>query len=237
VARDWDDLFLVARGRRGASTVPDDVDDPEGGRASGLARLRASLRATRQALGTGVAAGFSKPLADHDWEALEESLILADVGAPAAAEISQSLEATVRRERLDSDALRARLVELLAEQARGRDQDGQPLQATIDLRPQPTVVLMVGVNGTGKTTTLGKLAWQIQHRLGLRVLLAAATRSALPRPSSSQDGRSGQDARSSLALPARTPARSHSRPSFERGPRPSTSSSSTRPGGCTTKSR
>ena len=173
MARDWDDLFLVARGRRGASTVPDDVDDPEGGRASGLARLRASLRATRQALGTGVAAGFSKPLADHDWEALEESLILADVGAPAAAEISQSLEATVRRERLDSDALRARLVELLAEQARGRDQDGQPLQATIDLRPQPTVMLMVGVNGTGKTTTLGKLAWQIQHRLGLRVLLAA----------------------------------------------------------------
>ena len=81
MARDWDDLFLVARGRRGASTVPDDVDDPEGGRASGLARLRASLRATRQALGTGVAAGFSKPLADHDWEALEESLILADVGS------------------------------------------------------------------------------------------------------------------------------------------------------------
>jgi fused signal recognition particle receptor len=173
VARDWDDLFLVARGRRGASTAADDLDEPEGGRARGFARLRASLRATRQALGTGVAASFSKTLADHDWEALEEALILADVGAPAAAEISERLEATVRRERLDSDALRARLVELLAEQARGRDQDGRPLQATIDLRPQPTVVLMVGVNGTGKTTTLGKLAWQIQHRLDLRVLLAA----------------------------------------------------------------
>jgi fused signal recognition particle receptor len=174
VARDWDELFLVAQKRRGAPAAPDEVDEAESGdRARGLARLRASLRATRQALGSGVAAGFAKTLADHDWEALEESLILADVGAPAAAEISASLEATVRRERLDSDALRARLVELVAELARGSDQDGQPLPATIDLRPQPAVVLMVGVNGTGKTTTLGKLAWQIQHRLGLRVLLAA----------------------------------------------------------------
>ncbi|HEX2703350.1 MAG TPA: signal recognition particle receptor subunit alpha, partial [Solirubrobacteraceae bacterium] len=139
MARDWDELFPVAQKRRGTSAAPDEVDEAESAGPRGLARLRASLRATRQALGTGVGAGLRKTLADHDWEALEESLILADVGAPAAAEISQSLEATVRRERLDSDALRARLVELLAEQARGRDQDGQPLQATIDLRPQPTV--------------------------------------------------------------------------------------------------
>jgi len=173
VARDWDDLFLVARKRAGPAAAGDELEEVEAGRARGLARLRASLRATRQALGTGVAAGFSKTLADHDWEALEESLILADVGAAAAGEISASLESTVRRERLDNDALRARLVELLAELARGRDQDGQPLPATIDLRPQPTVVLMTGVNGTGKTTTLGKLAWQIQQRFALRVLLAA----------------------------------------------------------------
>jgi fused signal recognition particle receptor len=173
VARDWDDLFLVARKRTGPPAAGDEVEEVEAGRARGFARLRASLRATRQALGTGVAAGFSKTLADHDWEALEESLILADVGAAAASEISSSLEATVRREGLDNDALRARLVELLAELARGRDRDGQPLPGTIDLRPHPTVVLMAGVNGTGKTTTLGKLAWQIQHRFGLRVLLAA----------------------------------------------------------------
>jgi len=44
---------------------------------------------------------------------------------------------------------------------------------TIDLRPAPTVVLMVGVNGTGKTTTLGKLAWQLREHFGLSVLLAA----------------------------------------------------------------
>ena len=44
----------------------------------------------------------------------------------------------------------------------------------IDLRASPAVVLMVGVNGTGKTTTLGKLAWQLREHFGLRVLLAAA---------------------------------------------------------------
>jgi fused signal recognition particle receptor len=174
MARDWDELF-VTREARSAEPADGDADEDAPKRRRGaFARLRASLRATRQTLGTEVAASFGKTLAEHDWEALEESLIMADVGARAAAEITASLEATVRRERPDADALRGRLVELLAELARGKGQDGEPPAATIDLRPQPTVVLMVGVNGTGKTTTLGKLAWQIQHRLGLRVLLAAA---------------------------------------------------------------
>ena len=58
---------------------------------------------------------------------------------------------------------------MLAETARGGEEPSE-----IDLRPLPTVVLIVGVNGTGKTTTLGKLAWQLRERFGLRVLLAAA---------------------------------------------------------------
>lgn len=171
--RDWDELFIT-RGAAVATPRESEDEEPGEGRRGAFARLRASLRATRQALGTEVAAGFGKTLADHDWEALEESLIVADVGAGAAAEISASLESTARRERLDADALRGRLVELLAEMAQGSDRDGKPLPGTIDLRPRPTVVLMVGVNGTGKTTTLGKLAWHVQQRLGLRVLLAAA---------------------------------------------------------------
>src|SRR5204863_7867955 len=61
----------------------------------------------------------------------------------------------------------ARLCELLAEAAA----TGEP---TIDLRHQPAVVLVVGVNGTGKTTTIGKLAWHLQKELGLSVLLGAA---------------------------------------------------------------
>ena len=46
-------------------------------------------------------------------------------------------------------------------------------EGTVDLRPKPTVILMVGVNGTGKTTTIGKIAWHLQKELGKSVLLAA----------------------------------------------------------------
>ena len=166
--RDWDELVVTRKPARGED---DELDAEESERRGGrFARLRDSLRATRQTIGSDITATFTRTLADNDWEALEESLILADVGAPAAASISQSLEATARREHLDEESLRGRLVELLAELARGSaDED-----ATIDVRAQPTVLLMVGVNGTGKTTTLAKLAWQLQQRFRLRVLLAGA---------------------------------------------------------------
>src|SRR5205807_7553989 len=65
------------------------------------------------------------------------------------------------------EALTERLIALLAETARVGD-------GRIDLRARPTVVMAVGVNGTGKTTTIGKLAWHLQRELGLSVLLAAA---------------------------------------------------------------
>jgi fused signal recognition particle receptor len=168
VPRDWDELIVTRKPARGEDG---ELDAEESERRRGrFGRLRDSLRATRQTIGSDIAATFTKTLADHDWEALEESLILADVGASAAASISQSLEATARRERLDEESLRGRLVDLLAELARGSSDEA----ATIDVRAQPTVLLIVGVNGTGKTTTLGKLAWQLQQRFRLRVLLAAA---------------------------------------------------------------
>jgi fused signal recognition particle receptor len=172
VPADWDELILT-RAPHSDDAAQDDEETE--GRPGRFARLRDSLRATRQALGSEVAATFTRTLAEHDWDALEESLIIADVGAGPAASIRQSLEAAVRRERLDEDALRERLVELLADLARGDGgAGGTPAPATIDLREQPAVLLMVGVNGTGKTTTLGKLAWQLEQRFSLRVLLAAA---------------------------------------------------------------
>ena len=66
-----------------------------------------------------------------------------------------------------ADAVRERLVELLAEVA-GRD------ACRIDLRSRPAVIMVVGVNGTGKTTTIGKLAWHLGEELGLSVIVAAA---------------------------------------------------------------
>ena len=176
MARDWSELLITSAARPALADEPAGAETEEeaGARRGAFSRLRASLRATRHALGSDATASFGKTLAEHDWEALEEALIIADVGARAAAEVTASLETSVRKERLDRDDLRERLVELLAALARGVDADGQPLPATIDLRPSPTVVLMVGVNGTGKTTTLGKLAWQLEHGFSMRVLLVAA---------------------------------------------------------------
>ena len=65
------------------------------------------------------------------------------------------------------EALSERLIELLAETARVGD-------GRIDIRPKPTVIMAVGVNGTGKTTTIGKLAWHLREELGHSVLLGAA---------------------------------------------------------------
>ena len=166
MAREWADLLVLPSGRGGA--VESDEGEPaeEEERRRGFARrLRASLRSTREAIG----GGFSRRLRDGDWEQLEEALIMADVGAAASAEIVAALERAAREERLSGDELPERLAALLADAARAGDEASE-----IDLRAEPTVVLMVGVNGTGKTTTLGKLAWQLREHFGLRVLLGAA---------------------------------------------------------------
>jgi fused signal recognition particle receptor len=158
MAREWSDLLVLPE----SAPAPAQEEGSAGERRGFLRRLRASLRATREAV-------FTRSLAAHDWEALEESLILADVGAGTAAEIVASLERIARSERLADEDLPDRLALVLADIARG--EHGAP---RIDLRAQPSVVLMVGVNGAGKTTTLGKLAWQLREHFGLRVLLGAA---------------------------------------------------------------
>src|SRR5436190_1148450 len=67
----------------------------------------------------------------------------------------------------DAEGVRDGLVELLAEVAASDD-------ARIDLTSRPAVIMIVGVNGTGKTTTIGKIAWHLREELGLSVIVAAA---------------------------------------------------------------
>jgi fused signal recognition particle receptor len=161
------DLFLVDAAAGAASSTQEQLDEPE--RRRGLIRrLRESLRSTRETL-TG--SGFRRTLAAGDWEGLEEALILADVGVATSVAVVEELRDAVRSERLGEEAWLERLAAILEEAARGGADAPDPV---IDLRAKPTVVLMVGVNGTGKTTTLGKLAWQLRERFGLRVLLGAA---------------------------------------------------------------
>jgi fused signal recognition particle receptor len=166
MAREWRELF-VAEGEPAApdpGTEPAEDTERRGGFFS---RLRENLTKTRQALGAELQATMFETLDDEAFERLEEALIYADVGAPTTAAIVERLEAEVSSGALESgEDLTRRLRELVAETA---TVEGD----TIDLSAHPTVILVVGVNGTGKTTTIGKIAMHLQRELGRSVMLAA----------------------------------------------------------------
>jgi fused signal recognition particle receptor len=171
VARDWSDLFIVEDAESAAgleSSSGGDEQQPGAPKRGLFKRLRESMAKTRQALGAEVQATLFGVLDEHTWERLEEALIMADVGASTTASVVGTLEAEVAEGQLEGgEALSERLIALLSETARAGE-------ARIDLRSHPTVIMAVGVNGTGKTTTIGKLAWHLRHELGRSVLLGAA---------------------------------------------------------------
>ena len=170
MARDWSELFITADGPAASSPAGEDADQGGTPKARGglFRRLRESMAKTRQALGSEIQATLFGVLDEHTWERLEEALIMADVGASTTAAVVSELEAEANAGKLEGgQALSARLIELLAETARVGD-------GRIDIRAKPTVIMAVGVNGTGKTTTIGKLAWHLREQLGASVLLGAA---------------------------------------------------------------
>jgi len=166
MARDWTDLFITDGVAPAAAAAGED----EPARKRGFfKRLRNNLSKTREALGAEIQATLLEGDVDGDtWERLEEALIMADVGASTTARVVGELEEEATGGAISGgDALGNRLAEMLADIARiGEDR--------IDLRQSPTVIMAVGVNGTGKTTTIGKLAWHLQQELGLKVVLGAA---------------------------------------------------------------
>ena len=166
MARDWYELFVTGDGAPPAQPEPEQQEER---RRGFFGRLRESMRKTRDALAAEVQATlFEGDLDEQTWERLEEALIYADVGARTTAQVVERLEREAEEGDLaGGEALTARLAELLAELARTGDD-------TIDIRPEPAVILVVGVNGTGKTTTIGKLAWHLRHTLGRSVVIGAA---------------------------------------------------------------
>ena len=166
MARDWYDLFLLDHGP--PAPTPTEPEREEGRRGF-FRRLRENMRKTREALAAEVQATlFEGDLDEHTWERLEEALIYADVGARTTAQVVEELEREAEEGTLvGGEALTGRLAEMLAELARTGDDK-------IDLRPDPTVILVVGVNGTGKTTTIGKLAWHLRKELNRDVVIGAA---------------------------------------------------------------
>ncbi|HEX4436863.1 MAG TPA: signal recognition particle-docking protein FtsY [Solirubrobacteraceae bacterium] len=163
--REWRELFIT--GEAGSAVAGEEAEQPE--KPKGLfRRLRESMGKTRQALGSEIQATLFGTLDEQTWERLEEALIMADVGATTTASVVSTLEAEAADGSLEGgEQLSERLIGLLADTARVGD-------ARIDLTAKPTVIMAVGVNGTGKTTTIGKLAWHLQKELGASVLLGAA---------------------------------------------------------------
>ena len=137
--------------------------DTESGRGW-FRRLRESLTESRRALTSELASAVFDPGDDEVWERIEEALLGADVGVPATVEIVRRLE---ERRPETREELLAELEQVVAELASPAG------DARLALEGRPTVVLVVGVNGTGKTTTIGKLASRL-HESGRSVLLGAA---------------------------------------------------------------
>ncbi|MDX6468291.1 MAG: fused signal recognition particle receptor [Gaiellaceae bacterium] len=150
MARSWSELLGEANA----------APEPEAERGGRFARLRESLSKSRRALTEQIQAAAFDPTDDLAWERLEEALIQADVGVTATAELVRRLEARGEVGEL-GNALAEEVAALF----------GEP--PTFDLSAKPTVILVVGVNGTGKTTTIGKLASKLSAH-GLSVVVAAA---------------------------------------------------------------
>ena len=131
-------------------------------------KIKAGLSKTREALGNtlgNVFSGFSE-IDDDFYDELEESLILADLGVDTAVEATDRLRKTVRKDHLKTteeakQALKDILVEML-----------NVGSTELNIGTKPSVILVIGVNGVGKTTTIGKIATQLVKQ-GKKVLLVA----------------------------------------------------------------
>src|ERR687896_1293134 len=150
MARSWAQLL-------GDADAAPEAEEERGGF---FGRLRDSLGKSRRALTEQIAAAAFDPADDAAWERLEEALIAGDVGVRATAELVRRLEA-----RGDVTDLTPALTEEIAAML---GEDGR-----LDVEARPSVILVVGVNGTGKTTTIGKLAQKLREH-DRSVIVAAA---------------------------------------------------------------
>jgi fused signal recognition particle receptor len=163
---EWHEIFRGVEGQVPAAVVEEEQRE----RVGLLRRLRGNLGKAREALRGPLATIVLGGASEEVWERVEEALIAADVGVEATLEIVDELErrAAVRGLRSRDDLI-AELAAAIAEELRPEDADTQ----RIDIAARPAVILVVGVNGTGKTTTIAKLAWRLKQ-MGKTPLMVAA---------------------------------------------------------------
>jgi len=163
---DWHEAF------KGLSAeLPEAAAEHEDKERRGLfGRLRDNLGKASGALREHFRTILFDGITDELWEQIEEALIFADVGVEATVRIVEQLEREAAEEHLTTrDELLGRLAEIVARLLKPDDPDDR----LIDVSAEPSVILMVGVNGTGKTTTIGKLAFRL-NELGRTPLMVAA---------------------------------------------------------------
>src|SRR5690625_2909315 len=150
-------------------TEPVEEIEPAGGR---LGRLRGRLSRSQNAIGQGLMGILSAGDLDEDaWEEIEDTLIMADLGTAVTMKVSESLRDKIAERGVSSEAeARAMLRETLIEV--GRPEMDRSIKA-MPHEGKTAVIMVVGVNGTGKTTTTGKLA-RVLVSMGHSVLLGAA---------------------------------------------------------------
>ncbi len=158
---DWAQVFVGVDGVPGEETPEIQL-----ARNSRLAQLREGLAKSRKALQSQFLSVLFDRFDESLWERIEEALIRADIGVDTTVSIVEALETAANQGTLKTSAeLVERLRELAADHFCKAD-------TRIDIGHNPAVMLMVGVNGTGKTTTIGKIAWHLKE-LGKEPLLVA----------------------------------------------------------------
>jgi fused signal recognition particle receptor len=161
LSHNWAEVFIGVS--NGAALAPAEIQEAQRG---WLSQLKDGLSKSRKALQQQFSAVLFDRFNEDLWERIEEALIYADVGVDTTVSIVETLEAEANAGTI-KDA-RGLLAELRAVTANHFCQ----ADTRIDVDHAPAVILMVGVNGTGKTTTIGKIAWHLKE-LGREPLLVA----------------------------------------------------------------
>ncbi|MDQ9091917.1 signal recognition particle-docking protein FtsY [Pseudoalteromonas haloplanktis] len=170
IAAEQAEVERVEQERLTAELAKDEAKQAEKPKKEGFfARLKKGLLKTKVNLGSGFASIFSgKKIDDELFEDLETQLLTADLGVDTTMKLIDRLTDAANRKQLkDGDALYELMKQEMAAMLKTAE---QPLEIPADKKP--FVILMVGVNGVGKTTTIGKLAKQFQDQ-GKSVMLAA----------------------------------------------------------------
>ncbi|MHB1390656.1 MAG: signal recognition particle-docking protein FtsY [Thermoleophilia bacterium] len=166
MTRSWHEVFKGVAAPAGAGADADKAEDEEM-KSGWFRRLKQGLSKSRQNMQQHLSAIMFDKIDADLWEQLEETLIFADCGVASTVVVVEEMEQAANDGQiLGKDQFYAHLEESVTGLFTGGDYQ-------IDVSHQPSVILVVGVNGTGKTTTIGKIAWHLR-REGKTVMLVAA---------------------------------------------------------------